>query len=73
MSDKDGHWTLGIQVNRIIGDKAYHSLRLYMPTNNDTKLLLKRLQTEGGEDAKLYYSAEINKSLKIHSLCPTLY
>lgn len=62
MSDHDGHWTLGIQVNRKIGDKVYPSLRIYVPSNGDTKLLLKRLQAEGGEAAKLYYSAKINGS-----------
>jgi hypothetical protein len=62
MSDNDGHWTLGIQVNRKIGDKVHYSLRLYVPSNDDTKILLKKLQTEGGEDAKLHYRAKINGS-----------
>jgi hypothetical protein len=62
MSEREGHWTLGIQVNRKIGDKVYPSLRLYVPSNDDTKLLLKKLQAEGGEDEKLYYSAKVNGS-----------
>ncbi len=62
MSDKDGHWTLGIQVNRKVGDKTYASLRFYVPSNDESKILLKRLQAEGGEKAKLYYSAKINPS-----------
>ncbi len=61
MSDQEGHWTLGTQVNRKIGEKIYTSLRLYVPIS-DAKLLSKRLQAEGGEDAKLYYSAKINGS-----------
>jgi hypothetical protein len=61
MSDKEGHWTLGIQVNRKVGEKIYTSLRLYVPSN-DAKLLLRRLQDEGGEDSKLYYSAKIQGS-----------
>lgn len=61
MSSRDGHWTLGIQVNRKIGDKIYPSLRIYVPSA-DTELLLKRLQAEGGEDAKLYFNAKINGS-----------
>lgn len=62
MSDEDGHWTLSIQVNRKIGNKVYHSLRLYPPSNDDTEKLLKRVQAEGGEDEKLYYGAKINGS-----------
>ncbi len=62
MSDKDGHWTLGIQVNRKIGDKVSRSLRIYVPSNDETKTLMKRVQAEGGEDAKLYFSAKINGS-----------
>jgi hypothetical protein len=30
--------------------------------NGDTNLLLKRIEAEGGKDAKLYYSAKINGS-----------
>jgi hypothetical protein len=59
MSDKDGLWKLGIQVNRRIGDKVYHSLRLYPPNNDETKVLFKRIQAEGGEDGKLYFSAKM--------------
>jgi len=33
-----------------------------VPTNDDTEILLKRVQAEGGEDAKLYFSAKINGS-----------
>lgn len=62
MSDSDGLWTLGIQVNRKIGDKIYTSLRLYVPNNDDVKSLLKKLQAEGGEEEKLYYSAKIHGS-----------
>lgn len=59
MSDKAGHWTLGIQVNRKIGDKTHRSLRFYIPSNDETKALLQRVQAEGGQDAKLYYSAKM--------------
>jgi hypothetical protein len=59
MSDKEGHWTLGIQVNRKIGEKTYTSLRLYVP-KNDKKLLLERLQAEGGDEAKLYFDAKFH-------------
>lgn len=45
MSNKEGHWTLDIQVNRKIGEKTYTSLRLYVPSS-DGSLLLKRLQSE---------------------------
>jgi hypothetical protein len=62
MSNEEGYWTLGIQVNRKIGDKVHSSLRIYVPTNDDTEILLKRVQAEGGEDAKLYFSAKINGS-----------
>ena len=61
MSEREGHWTLGIQVNRKIGEKVYSSLRIYVPSA-DSELLLKRLQAEGGEDAKLYFNAKINGS-----------
>ena len=61
MSDGERHWTLGIQLNRKIGEKVYSSLRLYVPTS-DRELLLKKLQAEGGKDAKLYYAAKINGS-----------
>jgi hypothetical protein len=59
MSNTNGLWTLGIQVNRKIGNKVYRSLRLYPPSNGDTELLMKRVQTEGGEDEKLYFTAKI--------------
>jgi hypothetical protein len=59
MSDKEGHWTLGIQVNRKIGETTYTSLRLYVP-KNDKKLLLERLQAEGGDEAKLYFDAKFH-------------
>jgi hypothetical protein len=59
MSDNHGHWTLGIQINRKIGETTYTSLRLYVP-KNDEKLLLKRLQAEGGDRAKLYFDAKFH-------------
>jgi hypothetical protein len=59
MSDKEGHWTLDIQVNRKIGETTYTSLRLYVP-ENDKKLLLERLQAEGGDEAKLYFDAKFH-------------
>ncbi len=59
MSDKNGHWTLGIQVNRKIGETTYTSLRLYVP-KNDKKLLLERLQAEGGDESKLYFDAKFH-------------
>jgi hypothetical protein len=65
VSNKEGLWTLGIQVNRKIKEKPYTSLRLYIPSSencSDRKLLLARLQAEGGEEAKLYYSAKIHGS-----------
>ncbi len=63
MSDNNGgRWTLAIQLNRKIGDKVHSSLRIYVPTNDDTEILLKKLQAEGGERAKLYFSAKINSS-----------
>jgi hypothetical protein len=62
MSNEEGYWTLGIQVNRKIGNKVYRSLRLYPPSNDDTEALLKRVQAEGGVDEKFYYSAKINGS-----------
>jgi hypothetical protein len=58
----NGHWTLGIQVNRKIGDKIHRSLRFYVPSNGDTKALLQKVQAEGGDVEKLYYSAKINGS-----------
>ena len=62
MSDKEGHWTLGIQVNRKIGDKTYTSLRLYVPSNNDKKLLLKKLLAEGAMNPKNYTSTPRSRS-----------
>jgi hypothetical protein len=62
MSDRDGYWTLGVQINRKIQDKIYTSLRLYVPNNDDTKPLLKMLQDEGGEYAKLHFRAKIHGS-----------
>ncbi len=65
MHNEEGLWTLGIQVNRKIKEKPYTSLRLYIPSSencSDRKLLLTRLQAEGGEDAKLYYRATIRGS-----------
>jgi hypothetical protein len=59
MPNKDGYWTLGIQLNRKIRDKVYSSLRFYVPVNDDTKSLLKRLQLDGGEKSKLQYRAKI--------------
>jgi hypothetical protein len=61
-SKKNGYWTLGKQKNRDTGHKTYTSLRIYVPTNNDTKPLLERLQVEGGEDCKLYFRAKIQRS-----------
>ncbi len=61
MSDRECRWTLGVQVNRKIGEKVYPSLRIYVPSA-DSELLLKRLQAEGGEAAKLYFNAKINGS-----------
>jgi hypothetical protein len=61
-SNKNGYWTLGKQKNRDTGHKIYTSLRIYVPTNEDTKLLLERLQAEGGEDAKLHFRAKIQGS-----------
>ncbi|MGP8071399.1 MAG: hypothetical protein ACLP5V_16105 [Candidatus Bathyarchaeia archaeon] len=62
MSDKGNIWTLGIQLNRKIGDTVYSSLRLYVPNNKETKPLLEKLQAEGGEDSKLYFEAKIHGS-----------
>jgi hypothetical protein len=62
MSETDGLWTLGIQLNRKIGDKVYSSLRVYVPNNNETKPLLEKLQAEGGEVTKLYFKAKIQGS-----------
>jgi hypothetical protein len=62
VSDRNGYWTLGIQVNRKIGEKTHRSLRFYIPSNDETKRLLQRVEAEGGEAEKLYYSAKINGS-----------
>jgi hypothetical protein len=62
MSDRGGLWTLGIQLNRKVGNKVYSSLRFYPPTNKETKPLLEKLQAEGGEDSKLYFNAKIHGS-----------
>lgn len=62
MSDTDGLWTLGIQLNRKVGDRVYSSLRVYVPNNKETKPLLEKLQAEGGEDSKLYFKAKIQRS-----------
>jgi hypothetical protein len=57
-SNKNGYWTLGKQKNRDTGHKTYASLRIYVPTNNDTKPLLEKLLVESGEDCKLYFKAK---------------
>ena len=62
MSNKNGYWKLAIQLNRRIGDKVYSSLRMYVPTNQDTKPLLEKLQAEGGERAELQFRAKFHGS-----------
>jgi len=59
MPNGDGYWTLGIQKNRDTGNRIYKSLRMYPPTNNDTKPLRKRLEAEDGHVTHLYYRAKI--------------
>ncbi|HYW00723.1 MAG TPA: hypothetical protein VE862_04595 [Candidatus Acidoferrum sp.] len=46
MSDNEGYWTLGIQVNRKIENKTYISARLYVPSS-DLPELLKWIEKEG--------------------------
>ncbi len=63
MSEAQKLWTLGIQLNRKVGEKTYSSLRFYVPSKTeDANSLLKKLQADGGEDSKLHYSAKIHGS-----------
>ena len=62
MPNRNGYWKLGIQLNRRIGDKVYSSLRMYIPTNDDTKPLLEKLHAEGGERAELQFRARFHGS-----------